>query len=137
MTKQAFKKSLSACRDSLTYIRDNYEYLSEEEQNEIINAVTILTRIGNKHAYKHYERIQRITNNNIKFFEMKLDKKPFMTYKKFEQWEKDCYYDYVNHSHVSEEECDIKPLKPYQLKEYYKAYLTWFCKYQTGSWIEH
>lgn len=133
MTKEAFKKNLSACRDSLSYIRDNYEYLSEEEQNEIINAVTILTTIGNKHAHKHYERIQCITNNNIKFFEMKLDKKPFMTYNKFVQWDKENYYDYVNHSHVSEEECEIKPLKSYQLKEYYKAYLTWFCKYQTAK----
>lgn len=133
MTKQAFKKSLSACRDSLTYIRDNYEYLTEEEQNEIINAVTILTRIGNKHAYKHYERIQRITNNNIKFFEMKLDKKPFMMYEQFKKWDYENYLDYVNHSHVSEQECEIKPLKPYQLKEYYKAYVTWYCKYQAGK----
>lgn len=133
MTKQAFKKSLTACRDSLTYIRDNYEFLTEEEQNQIISAVTVLTRIGNNQARKHYERIQNITHKNIRFFDMKLDKKPLMTYKKFEQWNKDNYNDYVNHCHISEAECEIKPLKAYELKEYYKAYLTWFCKYQAGN----
>lgn len=135
MTKQAFKKSITACRSSLTFIMNNYEYLSEEEQNEIINAVFVLTSIGGKHAYKQYERIHRISIDNIKFFELKLDKKPLMNYKTFVQWNKENYLNYVNHCHLSEHETEIKPLKPYQLKEYYKAYLSWFCKYQTGQFI--
>lgn len=126
MTKTAFKHAMTNCRDRLTVIRNNYDYLTQEEQNEIINAIGVICRIGNIHSIKEYERTKKLSDDLKPLFDEKLSKKSAICYEHFKQWEIDNYHDYVNHSHVSAEECEIKPPKVHEIKEHYKAYLDWF-----------
>lgn len=56
MTKDRFNKRLKQTKEFLPILKKNFEYLSDDDKNEIEQALLIIVKMGQKYIISEFDR---------------------------------------------------------------------------------